>query len=259
MLDRLSIHRCGAWLALVVVVSLLGSSPLVPLPEGRAWPIAVGRGSLPATLAQAVDGSISIPERKARFVAFLLPLIDEVNARILVERRTIERLRGQLAAGARLSPSERRWLGGVMARYRVTGDDLGELLLRVDVVPPSLALAQAALESGWGTSRLARETNALFGERVWPAGATADSLAYRRFPGIMASIDAYALNLNRHETYAGFRSARAALRGHGWLDGYVLAGAIHGYSEIGTTYVTRVREIIRGNRLAHLDVALLDG
>jgi Bax protein len=242
----------------MVVLLALGLAGSWPERGDRAWPEAVARASLPTTLAHAVDGALSPGERKARFVAYLLPLVDRVNAAILEERGVVLRLRERIAAGRGLAPEERRLLVRIGDRYGVDGEDFDRLLARVDVVPPSLALAQAALESGWGTSRLAREDNALFGERAWTNGQGAVP-AYRRFPGVLASIRAYALNLNRHRAYEGFRLARAALRAHGWLDGYVLAGSIGAYSEIGPVYVTQVRAIIRTNRLGRLDRTILNG
>lgn len=137
---------------------------------------------------------------------------------------------------------------------------------RVDIIPPSLALAQAAKESGWGTSRFARNGNALFGQWTWdedqgmepkdrPEGT--DHLV-REFDTLLDSVEAYMLNLNRHRAYRELRSLRAGMRKRGEpIDGISLAGGLESYSELGMEYVERIRSMIDLNQLLALDNAEL--
>lgn len=132
-------------------------------------------------------------------------------------------------------------------------------------VPASVSLAQAALESGWGTSRLAREGNALFGERTWTEAGLEPLRPLpgarhraRSFDGLLDAVRAYALNLNSHPAYDGFRRARAAARSAGGPpDGAALARHLTRYSELGAAYTGALRRLIRANRLDRLDRAAL--
>src|SRR5690606_15396684 len=106
-------------------------------------------------------------ERKQVFIRMVLPLVLEVNARVEQDRAHLLTLRARTEAGHTLGPREQDWLNRIMRAYEVTDLDWDVLLRRVDTVPPSLAIAQAANESAWGTSRFAQEGNALFGQWVW--------------------------------------------------------------------------------------------
>jgi Bax protein len=124
------------------------------------------------------------------------------------------------------------------------------------VVPVSLALAQAALESGWGTSRGARNGHSVFGHMRF---GDDDEGRLRHFADLPAAVEAYALNLNTHRAYAEFRRARAAYRAEGKpLDGHSLAQHLHRYSERRMDYVRDVRGLMRANALRGLDRARLD-
>ena len=200
--------------------------------------------------------------RKALFFQTMLPLVLRVNEEIVTNRRRLWQLRHRLRVGERLSAVDRLWLVVMAERYGVRRDDLDGMAQRVDTIPVSLALAQAAEESGWGTSRFAREGNAMFGE--WTFSATAGlkprnrdqgaSHRVRAFDRLIDSVRAYAHNLNTHRAYREFRSQRAALRRQGRpLDGTALAGALHRYSERGADYVAGIRAIISANDLSRLD------
>jgi Bax protein len=154
--------------------------------------------------------------------------------------------------GAEISAAQRDWLAAIAGRYGAPADNLEELLRRVDVVPPSLALAQAALESGWGTSRGAQTAGALFGEMRRSGGL-------RRFDSPAHSVASYVANLNTHFAYRGFREARAAARQDGRpLDSQLLAAQLLRYSVLGSTYVHHVQAMIRAQDLQAFD-DLLDG
>ncbi len=123
-------------------------------------------------------------------------------------------------------------------------------------MPLSLALAQAAQESGWGRSRPAREDNALFGQMMF---APAVRPQVQPFDDLLETVNAYARNLNSHRAYAEFRQRRAALRAKGdMLDGQALAAFIQRYSERGPLYVAAIRHLMRSNNLSMLDATMLD-
>lgn len=217
--------------------------------------------NLPRELAD-----IPLPEqRKVMFIKTALPLILHVNELIALDRERIVSLRDRSAAGFLLSPEDEGWLKRKADEYGLEGVDFAELLVRVDVVPPSLALAQSAEESGWGTSRFAREGNALFGQRVWQedAGivpldrATGERFRVAAFDHLVDGVKSYARNLNSHPAYEKFRSLRASQRQDDSIDGYSLAGMLIRYSERGQSYVRTLRAIIRANGLHVFDRARL--
>ena len=141
------------------------------------------------------------PQRKMLFITALLPVILEVNQRVLAEREQLIFLRGKMGTLAGLTPTERMWLEQLANRYDTSSDKLDELLRRVDIVPPSMAIAQGGVESGWGTSAAAR-TNALFG-MVSSGGKPLP------FSNVGEAANAYVANLNTHGAYAAFRAERA--------------------------------------------------
>lgn len=203
-------------------------------------------------------GSIRhVQRRKTVFLQTVLPLILQVNEEIAQERRLLWRLRYKTGLGIHLRAAERLWLKGMTERYGVDDGDIDMLLRKVDIIPPSLALAQAAEESGWGTSRLARESNALFGEGVIQDGKVQQ---IRTFDSLLDAVRGYARNLNAHGAYRDFRNARRIMRQRGKpLDGHALAGFILRYSERGEDYIKTLRVIIAVNDLRELDGAELHG
>lgn len=208
------------------------------------------------------------PLRKRLFIEGLLPVVLGVNERIADDRARLASLLVRQTGGEALSMREQIWLADMAARYG--SEDTAELLRRVDVVPVSLAIAQAAIESGWGSSRFAQEGNALFGQRVYganrtgsgmqPAGLTGADFGVRGFETLSDAVAAYADNLNSFPAYDGLRAVRAGLRAQGRApDGLTLAGSLLRYSELGGHYVSQVRDLIRANNLAALDKARLVG
>ena len=218
--------------------------------------------SFPADMA----GLREIKVRKAIFFKTVLPLILQVNEEVMAERRRLWRLRFEARLGLRPRAADRLWLEVMAERYETPPGDLGALIRRVDIIPPSLALAQAAEESGWGTSRFVREGNALFGQWVF---SKKGALTPRRrddgkrhkikaFENLLDAARAYARNLNTHRAYGEFRKRRGAMRRLGKpLDGTVLAGTMVRYSERGTAYIRSLRVIISVNGLSALDAARL--
>jgi Bax protein len=217
--------------------------------------------SLPADMDDVSEPAL----RKNLFLRSLLPLVLKANEGVLADRRRLFNFFERVKMGQRISPAERDWFQDLARRYEVDDQDLFTLFQRVDVIPPSLALAQAAEESGWGTSRFAQKGNALFGQwtteesqGLVPAERRQAGFAIRSFPSLGEAVRGYALNLNTHPAYRDFRQARWQMREMGRpLDGLELAGALGSYSERGHDYVATIRTIIRSNGLSALDDARL--
>lgn len=203
-------------------------------------------------------------ERKSLFIAALLPVILEVNQHVLAEREQLLYLRDKIANNVGLSPVESMWLDQLADRYDTPVEKLDELVKRVDIVPPSMAIAQSGIESGWGTSFAARNGNALFGQ-IQASGRHAVSVPWKPgtgmpqpFTNVGEAAEAYVANLNTHPAYAAFRNERAAMRLRGEApDGYRLVGQLVKYSELGQQYVGFVRQVMREDRLTDFDKAKL--
>lgn len=205
------------------------------------------------------------PERKAAFFAFMQPLIEQEND-------SVRQVREQLLAIAADDDDpgwlERRWLRRIAVQYGleppivIDEQFTGELLRHVDSVPVSLALAQAAKESGWGTSRFARKGNNLFGQWCFEAGCglvpksrvAGATHEVETFFSPQQSVAAYLHNLNSHTKYRAFRAERARLRRNNRnLSGMLLAETMSQYSERRDAYVLEIKQLIRTNDLDVLD------
>ncbi|MEX2454481.1 MAG: glucosaminidase domain-containing protein [Rhodospirillaceae bacterium] len=272
--------RNSLWgLAAAAAVALPVALALQLVPDG---PLRGGRMVTVASVADAVDlfrrrgfdpqavhgaGDIGIPpvflaalpgdlgaggdldRRKAVFVSLVLPHVLHANDRIRADRERLEALRKAMQAGSDISRRDGRWLAAMAARHGTGADDFDELLRRVDIVAPKLAVAQAVQESGWGTSRFAHQGNALFGQHA-PVGedaivaAGAPGVALKAFDSLHDSVVGYMHNLNTHRAYRDFRAARERMRAGGALDAFALAETLSGYSEEGRLYVQRLRAIM---------------
>jgi len=212
-------------------------------------------------------GSVApVDRRKALFLKAVLPAILFVDARILEQRRFVESVRGRVKSGRRLDDGQQSKLARLADCYGVEADDIDGLLRHVDIVPPALGLAQAAIESRWGTSRFARDGNAILGQHttskngIAPTGIRNASFRVRSFGHLPESVAAFVHNLNTHPAYRAFRALRARLRRDDRrIDSLALAGTLLRYSERRSDYVDEVRAVIRGNRLAPFDGARLTG
>ncbi|MEK9723436.1 MAG: glucosaminidase domain-containing protein, partial [Rhodospirillaceae bacterium] len=182
------------------------------------------------------------------------------------DRRRLSALVERARAGHRLAAVDRLWLVVLAERYKVDRNNYRELLKRVDIVPVSMALAQAAEESGWGTSRFSREGNAIFGEWTFSDAKglvplrrdTGKSHRVRAFKSLLHSVRAYARNLNTHRAYRGFRTKRLDMRTDGVpLRGRPLIETLTRYSERGPAYVKGLHKIMTVNNLDRLDEARL--
>lgn len=223
----------------------------------------LGIAPAPPAVMEGLSSKTLSNRRKLWFIKTVTPLVIHANERILRDRLRIEILKVYTDAGIELDRSEAQWLNRIARRYKLAKLDFKALLRRVDIVPPSLALAQAAEESGWGRSRFAREGNALFGQRVYRGKsgivpkerAEGEVYRVRAFDSALHAVRAYKHNLNTHSAYEVFRRQRADMRRRwGWLDGYVLAGGLLRYSERREAYLDAIRTIMRGNGLGVLDL-----
>lgn len=235
----------GYWLS---VVGATGFAPRVYV------------SSMPEDLSDMRD----IDARKRLFVRIMLPIVLDNNARIAERRARVVAMRDRLAGGGRLTVGERLWLETLAKRHKAsaeTAEDLDDLVDRIDIVPPSLVLAQAIEESGWGTSRFAVTNNSLFGQRVYdplPAelarGRPDPDYRLAHFKSLGDSVAAYMRNVNSHAAYAGFRALRAEMRAEGRpFDSLKLAATLTRYSELGQRYVDKIQSLIRYNDLKRFD------
>ena len=199
----------------------------------------------------------STEKRKNLFIQIILPLSIDENNRIKCNRKKLFSILNK----NHNSKYEKQWLNEKFKQYGVLNKDLSTLKIRMDTIPASLAIAQAAKETGWGTSRFALEGNALFGQWTWsgegikPADADHNAThKVMKFKILKSSIRAYQRNLNTHSGYKEFRMARAALRDNRRnLDGLILATYLNRYAESGTEYVKIIKQIIRQNNLTDFD------
>ena len=196
-------------------------------------------------------------KRKSLFIKIILPLVLEENNRIIIDRKKLFSILNK----NKNSKDEIKWLNQRFKQYGVLNKDLATLKVRMDIIPVSLAIAQAAKETGWGTSRFAIEGNALFGQWTWsgegikPAGADTDA-TYKvmKFNVLKASVRAYQRNLNTHSSYKKFRFVRAQLRDDNKkLDSLKLAEYLDNYAQTGTEYTKVLKQIIQQNQLKDFD------
>ncbi len=211
-------------------------------------------------------------ERKMLFITALLPVILDVNQHVLIDREQLIQVRDRFVENPEsLTVFDRAWLARLGDRYEMPMDQVDkgqieQLLRRVDIVPPSMAIAQSGIESGWGTSFAARNGNALFGQ-IQSAGQHAVSVSWKPgagmpqpFANVGEAAEAYVTNLNTHPAYAAFRNERATMRERGETpDGYKLIGQLLRYSERGLGYVQFVRQVMREDKLTDFDSAQLSG
>jgi len=211
---------------------------------------------LVSSLPPDLDRLDAMDARKTLFLRLMLPAVLSVNEQIGADRQRLLKIKGDLVAGVQMSADDVQWVLGLADSYDQPDADVDALLRKVDVVPPSLALAQAIEESGWGTSRIARLQNALFGQFGEEASGDWD---YKSFGSLYEAVESYMRNLNTHRAYREFRQARAKMRSQqGEIDGWELAHTLHRYSERGDDYVRGLHSIMRDNNLEAFDFARLN-
>lgn len=203
--------------------------------------------------------------RKEAFFGYMVPLVEQENDAILSSRARLLTIQAEGAPGW----AERRWLILLADRYELDDFDAtdpahrAQLIKRVDKVPASIALAQAANESAWGTSRFARLGNNYFGQWCFVSGCglvpearnEGASHEVAAFASVRESVRRYMNNINTHIAYADLRTRRASLRSEGnAISGLALAPALIRYSERGQEYVNELQAMIRGNELQQYDL-----
>ena len=200
-------------------------------------------------------------QRKDFFIQIVLPLILKENNNIRLDRKRLFSIINK----NNNTKLEKKWLDKKYKQYGVPSKELSILKIRMDEIPVSLAIAQAAKETGWGTSRFAQEGNALFGQWTWSGEGLKPKDADKskghkvmKFNVLQASVRAYQRNLNTHSSYKNLRKARAELRDKGLpLDSLLLVKFLNQYAETGEKYVDVLQKIIRQNNLKDFDDARL--
>ncbi len=191
--------------------------------------------------------------KKETFIKIVLPLIVAENERILADREKLL----VLSKKKFTTDSEKQWIRQKLLEYKVKKGNLKELAVRMDIIPTSIALAQAAKESGWGTSRFALEGNAIFGQWTWSGKGIAPldresnkNHKILKFPILRASVKAYQNNLNTHKSYSKFRQKRLTLRDKNKkIKGLELTETLNNYAQTGSEYTKILNQIIKQNRL----------
>ena len=232
---------------------------LAAIREGEAEVPRLYVAALPPDLPDIDE----VETRKQVFLGSVLPLVLLANEELRQRRARLLDIVSRIEAGDEVSITDQAWLDALAEHYELEHGDFSGLKLRVDEIPPSLALAQAIVESGWGTSRFALEGNALFGQRTWSDEALAivpernRSVRVKAFIDLMDSVRAYMHNLNTHGAYVELRSERARLAAAGQGPGGAqLVHGLESYAEIDG-YVEKLQALMRHNRLADLDDAEL--
>ena len=204
-----------------------------------------------------LDGLQNVRLKKETFIKIVLPLIVAENERILADRKKLKRVYKK----KNTTELEKQWLRQKLLEYKVKKGNMEELLLRIDIIPTSIALAQAAKESGWGTSRFALEGNAIFGQWTWSGQGIAPldresnkNHKILKFPILRASVKAYQNNLNTHKSYNKFRQKRSFMReGKKNISGLELTETLKNYAQTGSEYIKILNQIIRQNRLTDFE------
>jgi Bax protein len=209
-----------------------------------------------------LDEIQSVKLKKETFIKIVLPLIVAENEKILDDRYKLNKISSKKMT----TDSEKQWLRQKFLEYKVKKGNVEELKNRMDVIPVSIALAQAAKESGWGTSRFALEGNAIFGQWTWTGQGIEPLLKDKskshkilRFPILRASVKSYKNNLNTHKSYKDFRSKRRDLREKNRkISGLKLTKTLDNYAQTGNEYTKILEQIIIQNRLMDFELVRLE-
>ncbi len=208
-----------------------------------------------------LDEIQSVKLKKETFIKIVLPLVVAENEKILDDRFKLKKITSKKIT----TDQEKQWLRQKFLEYKVKNGKIDELSNRMDIIPVSIALAQAAKESGWGTSRFALEGNAIFGQWTWNGRGIEPLLKDKtkshkilRFPILRASVKAYQNNLNTHKSYEKFRDKRKNLRmSNKKIQGLELAKTLGSYAETGSEYTKILAKIIVQNRLMDFELVRL--
>jgi Bax protein len=209
---------------------------------------------LPEDFSKIVASS----KKKSLFVRSILPLIVKENNRIETLNNRVKNLKNNFS---KINRSEAMWLDKMMSSYKVKSNDINDLIIKVDIIPVSIALGQAAIESGWGTSRFAMEGNALYGQWSWKTGSgivpkerdVNEVYEIKSFLSLSNSVASYMKNLNTHQNYKNFRTNRKLLREHNIP---VLGSYLYQYLDkyaVDSNYSNTLKKIIDSNKFEELE------
>ena len=253
-------QRSASELSVIPIAAMLVASLL--------WSQFSAKQSEDSVIPEAVAPDFSairdVKLKKQTFFEFMLPMIQQANDAVTAERVELTRIAEKISANRNIDQKEGSFISMLAKRYRVKEDPLADdaamsrLLDRVNTIPASLVLAQAANESAWGTARFARKGNNYFG--IWCWAASCGLIPNRRdqgathevatFESIRAGVDYYLLTLNSHPAYRTLRTIRAKLNADNQpITGKALAEGLTRYSERGAAYVEEIRAMIRINKL----------
>jgi uncharacterized FlgJ-related protein len=210
-----------------------------------------------------LDEITSVKLKKETFIKIVLPLVVAENQKIIDDRQKFNKI----VSKKMTTDKEKSWLRQKFKEYKIKNGNVSELGKRMDIIPVSIALAQAAKESGWGTSRFALEGNAIFGQWTWSGSGIApldrskeQSHKILRFPILRASVKAYKNNLNTHKSYKTFREKRNELRKKNKpIEGKKLIHKLDSYAQTGIEYTKILAQMMDQNSLEDFENVRLTG
>ena len=254
-LNELDVKRLGR--AAAVAAGVVGGAMLASPSQDISVtsPIEITQAQIKQDKSQNLPKNLEkmTPDNKKKaFLDFIVPIAKKLNIKILKQRKIVIGLKTK----EDLTSDEKQLLEKLMREYKT--DNIDTLLVRLDIIPVSLIVAQSVIESGWGTSRFAQQGNSLFGQRdysgsgIKPKHATGFTVA--KFDTIPDSVKSYLNNLNTHKAYKKFRNIRKYMRDNGEnIDSLRLVKGLTKYSERGLAYVQDVASIIKSNKLQKYD------
>jgi len=254
-------------LLFLFVAAIVFRPERIDLPEPVLTEIVIEAPELPQSIPDFAAIQ-DVAEKKASFFEFLSPYIDSVNQQILAQRQRLITFREKINNGSTLTRNEMNYLSGLRVEYELenevlnTANLVNRLLRRVDIIPSSLALAQAANESAWGTSRFAVEGNNFYGQWCYTEGCgivparriAGENHEVKSFDSVFESVKAYIMNLNTFPNYQKLRDIRQQVRQGGRsIDGISLSEGLDTYSSRGDDYIFELQSMIYSNNLLEFD------
>jgi len=247
---------------------VIKAKSVVPAEQGVAKSSSIPVEVKTETAEKTVKSVSMLTGKKQEFITTMLPYIDEENRRLIALRQSVSAMLNKIERDTALSTSEQQQISKLATKYRVKGDPLvdisarEEMLRKIDIIPSSLALAQAANESAWGESRFAQEANNLFG--IWTYDQDKGLKPKRReegkthlvriFDDFSESVRYYMYTLNSHPAYHELRVIRQQLRAANQvIEGRKLAAGLEKYSAKGQAYIDLIQSLIKQNEWVLLD------
>ena len=217
--------------------------------------IATARYIHPSYPKPNQHGIITVADRKNHFINYFLKDIKSLNADIQSKRNKLLDIHKSITSNHKLDQSQQQFVDKLLVDYDAANID--DLLKKVNIIPPSLAIAQAAVESAWGRDPKAISSNVFFGQKGWQVAGTVKGPKGERYTGFSTpreAIQGYMHNLNTHTAYDSFRTARAKLGNNNRsITGIALAPTLHNYSTRGSAYTNQLQQMIASNKLNQYD------